>query len=101
MTAIVKVLPPAIFNRQSPIVVAVTVVKGPLVRQMRVCVKGTSKYLGTITNIQQKNKEVLEGVVGGVYAIQVEELNNPYAPHFNPYAPQFDETTDTLLECTV
>ncbi len=72
MTAIVEVIPFAVFNTQAPIVAAVRVVKGPLVRQMEVREQSTQKLLGTVTKIQQDNTEVLEGVAGGVYAVKIE-----------------------------
>lgn len=70
--AVIEVIPFAVFNTQAPIVAAIKVVKGPLVREMEVREQSTQKLLGTVVNIQQDNAEVLEGVAGGVYAVKIE-----------------------------
>ncbi len=74
MATIIEVIPFAVFNRRAPIVAAVRVAKGPLVRQMTVTVSGTQKVLGVIVNIQKDGQEVLEGVVGEVYAVKIEAV---------------------------
>jgi translation initiation factor IF-2 len=72
MTAVIEVIPFAVFNVQAPIVAAIKVLKGPLVREMEVRERSTQTLLGTVVNIQQDNAEVLEGVVGDVYAVKIE-----------------------------
>lgn len=74
MAAVLEVVPFAVFNRCAPIVVAVRVVKGPLVRQMKVVVSGTQKELGVVVNIEKDKQEALEGVVGEVYAVKIESI---------------------------
>lgn len=95
MTAIVEVI--AVFNRQAPILTAVRVVKGPLVRQMTVSVSGTQKALGLITDIHEKNQdgmaEALEGVVGGVYAVKIEPMSGQSPPRL--------EDGETTLVCSL
>jgi translation initiation factor IF-2 len=74
MTAVLEVIPFAVFNRCAPVVVAVQVLKGPLVRQMKVSVSGIQKELGVIVSIEKDNQEVQEGVVGEVYAVLIEPI---------------------------
>ncbi len=90
--AVVEVIPFAVFNVQAPIVTAVRVLKGPLVRDMEVREQSTQKLLGTVSNIQQDNTEVLEGVTGEVYAVKIE----PPAGE----SPVLKREA-ALLECTV
>lgn len=92
MSAILEVIPFAVFNRIAPIVVAVRVVKGPLVRQMKVSVSGTQKELGVIVNIQKDNQEVLEGAVGEVYAVKIESIVGE---------PQSLDVADRVLVCSL
>ena len=62
----------AVFNKSNPIVVAVKVKDGVLLRQMTVQEGDT--VVGTITNMQDRDqKEVLQGHPGEkVYAIRIE-----------------------------
>jgi translation initiation factor IF-2 len=70
--AVLEVIPFAVFNIRAPIVTGVRVLKGPLVRDMEVREQSTQKLLGTVSNIQQGTAEVLEGVVGEVYAVKID-----------------------------
>ncbi len=97
MAAILEVVPFAVFNRQAPILAAVRVVKGPLVRQMSVSVSGTQKVLGVVVDIHQKNQdgmvEVLEGVVGEVYSVKIVPMVGQN--------PQRLENGETTLVCSL
>ena len=93
MTAIVEVVPFAVFNARAPIVVAVRVLKGPLVRSMEVREQATQVALGTITHIEKDSVEALEGVAGDVYAIKIEAT----APSQQPTLRK----EKLLLECTL
>ena len=92
MAAIVEVIPFAVFNAQAPIVAAVRVLKGPLVREMEVRERSTGLRLGTITNIQKDSAEVLEGVSGEVYAVKI-EWSGSHAQ------PTLDKKRAVVLEC--
>jgi translation initiation factor IF-2 len=63
----------AIFNKSDPVVVAVKVLEGILMRQMSVCMGDT--LMGTIAELtDSKQKEVLQGVPGDkVYAIKIDQ----------------------------
>jgi translation initiation factor IF-2 len=97
MTAVLEVIPFAVFNRQGPILAAVRVVKGPLVRQMTVTVSGTQKVLGVVVDIHQKVQsgmvEALEGVVGETYAVKIEPMSGHDAPRL--------EDGETTLVCSL
>lgn len=93
MTAIVEVIPFAVFNARAPIVVAVRVLKGPLVRYMEVREQATQVVLGTITSIEKDSAEALEGVAGGVYAIKIDAPAASQQPALRK--------EKLLLECTL
>ncbi len=96
MAAVLEVVPFAVFSRRMPIVVAVRVVKGPLLRQMKVSVSGTQKELGVIVHIHKDKQEVSEGVAGEVYAVMIEPP--PPAP---PMPPPSLEADDKVLVCSL
>jgi translation initiation factor IF-2 len=93
MTSIVEVIPFAVFNAQLPIVAAVKVIKGPLVRGMEVREQSTQKLLGTVVNIQKDSIEELEGSTGGVYAVRIDPPNGEDAPVL--------KKESALLECSL
>jgi translation initiation factor IF-2 len=93
MAAVLEVVPSAVFSRCCPIVASVRVVKGPLVRQMKVSVSGTQKELGVIIYIYKGEQEVQEGVIGEVYIIIIEPP--PPAPPLPP--PSLGANDETLV----
>jgi translation initiation factor IF-2 len=73
MTSTLQVV--AVFNKSDPVVVAVKVLEGILMRQMTVCMGDT--LLGTVAELtDSKQKEVLQGVPGDkTYAIKIDQEN--------------------------
>jgi translation initiation factor IF-2 len=96
MAAQVEILPPAIFNRQAPIVVAVRVLKGRIVPQMEIREHSTGsagaaddtgvtqRLLGILTDIEKDMVEVQEGGPENVYAIKIEWNRAGEPPALNP-----------------